>query len=192
MTSRGGRATTDSRQPQTDRSAREDVHLRDAVDMSSKRHEWRWERIGWVLIALIVLAAVAGLFGGGPLSKRTVSAALAGGTAEVEYERWNRMNHVSILVVRVHAPGAQGEDLNLTLSHEVAESWTIRSSAPSAEGGVGPDGILYAFPADDWSQPVTVSLEYLPERAGHQQPSAVIDVGGGEAVSLVLDQFVYP
>ena len=167
------------------------MHVRDAVDMSSKRREWRWERVGWVLITLIVLAAVAGFFGGGPVSKRTVSATLAGGSAEVEYERWNRMNHVSVLVLRVHAPSAQGEDLKLTLSREVAETWTIRSSSPSAEGGVGPNGILYSFPVDDWSQPVSVSLEYIPESAGRHQPAAVVDVGGA-TVTLLLDQFVYP
>lgn len=168
------------------------VHLRDAIEPDTIRTQWRWERIGWALIAVLVLAAAAGLFGGGPLSDETVTATSGNATFEVEYERWNRLNHVTLLVVRVHAPGATGEDLNVTFSREMAEITTIRSSSPSAEGGVGPDGILYGFPVDDWSAPVTVSMEYIPEKVGRVAPVVTMQAGDGEPVRLRLPQFIYP
>lgn len=168
------------------------MHLRDVLDISSKRRDWRWERAGWVLIALVIVAASAGAFGGGPLANETREADLAGGEVELEYERLNRLNHVSVLVLRVHAPEAIGDQLNLTFSRDMVEIATIRSSAPSAEGGAGPHGVLYGFPVDDWSAPITVSLEYVPERAGRHAPTATIDVGGDASVVLPLDQFVYP
>lgn len=168
------------------------MHLRDAVDPEAVRKQWRWERVGWALIALVVLAAALGLFGGGPLSDATVTAASGNATFEVAYEKWNRMNHVTLLVVRVHAPAASGEDLNVTFSREMAEITTIRSSSPSAEGGVGPDGLLYGFPVDDWSAPVTVSFEYVPEKPGRVAPVATIEAGDLTPVRLGLPQFVYP
>lgn len=168
------------------------MHLRDTFDPKTVRTQWRGERIGWVLIALIVVAGAVGLFGGGPLSSATATATSGSATFEVQYEKWNRQNHVSLMVVRVHAPGATGEDLNVTFSRDMAEIATIRSSSPSAEGGVGPDGILYGFPVDDWSEPVTISLEYIPEENGRVAPVATIQAGDLAPVKLRLPQFIYP
>jgi len=40
------------------------------------RNEWRLQRIGWVLVALFLVLAVAGLFGNGPLEERSGSTRL--------------------------------------------------------------------------------------------------------------------
>lgn len=167
------------------------MHVRDTIEPETIQTQWRWERIGWALIAVVVVAAALGLFGGGPISKATATAAQGDVTYEVEYEKWNRMNHVSLLIVRVHAPGATG-DLNVTFSREMAEITTIRSSSPSAEGGLGPDGILYGFPVDDWSAPVTVSMEYIPETVGREAPVATLQAGDLAPVRVRMPQFIYP
>lgn len=50
-----------------------------------QRAEWRFERIGWVLISLFLLAGLVGLLGTGPLSQ-TMSRS-SQGLFEVEYQR---------------------------------------------------------------------------------------------------------
>ncbi|HXE79793.1 MAG TPA: hypothetical protein VNK41_03520 [Vicinamibacterales bacterium] len=56
-------------------------------DLDHQRREWRLERLGWVLGALIIAAAALGLFGSGPLSS---SEAAAGPDFHVAYERFLR------------------------------------------------------------------------------------------------------
>ena len=168
------------------------MDLKDAIEPRPIEVQWRWERIGWALIALVVLAAALGLFGGGPLSRETLTVHDGNATFEVEYERFNRLNHVSVLVVRVTAPGAGGEDLNVTLNRDMAEDSTIRSSAPSAEGALSANGIVYSFPVEDWAQPLTVSFEYLPETAGYVMTVATIAAGDRSPVRIDLPQFIYP
>ena len=56
-----------------------DVHQ----DLPHERLEWTFEPIGWVVIALVLLAALAGLLGRGPLSRATVGH--DGAALRVEY-----------------------------------------------------------------------------------------------------------
>lgn len=65
----------------------------------SRAEDW-FHRAGWTLLALILLAALAGLLGPGPLSSRT---ACAGPAFCVEYERF----------IRNHAPA----ELRIRLTH---------------------------------------------------------------------------
>src|SRR3712207_4138009 len=39
-----------------------------AEDLTFQRREWAAQRVGWVLLALVIAAALAGLLGRGPLS----------------------------------------------------------------------------------------------------------------------------
>jgi len=55
-------------------------------DLGYQRLEWRIERLAWVLGALVLLAAAAGLFGSGPLSSTEATA----GPLRVAYERFLR------------------------------------------------------------------------------------------------------
>lgn len=55
-------------------------------DVRYQELEWRIERIAWMLGALLLLAAAAGLFGSGPLS----STEAAAGPARLAYERFLR------------------------------------------------------------------------------------------------------
>jgi hypothetical protein len=55
-------------------------------DLRYQRLEWRLERLAWLVIGLVLLAAAAGLFGSGPLS----SSEVASGPVRVEYQRFLR------------------------------------------------------------------------------------------------------
>lgn len=55
-------------------------------DMRFQRRYWLFERIGWTVLALIIAAAAAGTFAGGPLS----AAAGTGEGFDAAYERFAR------------------------------------------------------------------------------------------------------
>ncbi len=66
-------------------------------DMEVQRRSWRFQRIGWGGIVLFLGAALAGLFGDGPLSRDRV-----GDPAhlEVAYPRFERRSQEAVLIVR--------------------------------------------------------------------------------------------
>jgi hypothetical protein len=61
--------------------------LKDEIDLHRKG--WIVQRIGWALMFAFLVAAILGLFGEGPLSKKKIQA----GNINVEYERFCRYEH---------------------------------------------------------------------------------------------------
>lgn len=59
-----------------------------AQDLEHQRREWVIERIGWAIMALILLAALAGLLGSGPLSNARIDH--PGSHLSAEYNRFER------------------------------------------------------------------------------------------------------
>ena len=53
------------------RERREAADLAIREDMRHQRLEWAVERVGWAAVALVLVAALAGLLGHGPLSRAT-------------------------------------------------------------------------------------------------------------------------
>lgn len=82
-----------------------------------QRREWRAQRIGWVLVLLFVLAALAGLLGGGPWSWST--ATTADGQVQVHYERFAHLEADDQLTVTVSSEAVTGDSVDV----EIAEGW---------------------------------------------------------------------
>jgi hypothetical protein len=98
-------------------------------DLAYHRREWAIQRIGWLAMALFLLAAVAGLFGSGPLS-RTQSGDPARGT--IDYERFAHYGtETSLRICGPPSPGAPAE-LRVGIPRAYAESFAIRSVVPEA------------------------------------------------------------
>lgn len=169
------------------------MHLRDVAGVSTKRREWRLERIGWGLLLVFLLLGALGIFGGGPLSGTTVVLESSEGARfVVAYEKWDRRNHVSTMTVMAEAPpGAKG-DLVVALGPSIVPAWTIRSTHPAADGGLGPEGILYRFPVGSWSEPVHAGFEYVPQQAGRVHAELALAVGEADPARGAIRQFVHP
>lgn len=58
-------------------------------EISLHRKGWIVQRIGWVLMFAFLIAAISGLFGEGPFSRKKIQA----GSISVEYERFCRYEH---------------------------------------------------------------------------------------------------
>src|SRR5919106_6001727 len=54
-------------------------------DLAYQQREWLVERVGWIVMLLLIVAAAAGIFGNGVLSRASVS---DGKQLRIEYERF--------------------------------------------------------------------------------------------------------
>jgi hypothetical protein len=108
--------------------------------MAFQRRTWIVQRAGWLVLALISLAALLGMFGGGILSKRTVgNVALT-----VEYERFERLTRLAQFSFRF-AP-AQNSERRLHLSRSFQDSFEITSvQPPPLRSAAAADGLDLVF-----------------------------------------------
>lgn len=146
-----------------------------------QRREWRVQRLGWVLMALSILAGALGLFGDGPLAERTRSSAalqidfdwLARRDAQTTWKVWPRTQPTDGLY-RV------GLDANW------AQNYRISSVQPQPKTARLMDGLwIYEFEARG-NAPIVFNVE--PMRLGRLEGSVRLDGGPAVAVS----QFIYP
>jgi hypothetical protein len=157
-------------------------------DMGFQQRSWRWQRIGWALIALIIVAALLGCFGSGLFDKARV-----GGQSEalaLEYNRFGRAKaETSTLQVKIKAGTGTDGRVRLWLSREYLESVQIMSLIPQPVGvEAGIDRYTFVFSVSDASQPSSVTFRLEPERPGMLRGQ--IGIEGGQ--SLSFSQFVYP
>lgn len=80
-------------------------------DMRMQQRVWRFERVGWYALVLVVLLGLAGLFGNGPLSDAQVMS--EDGRVHVEYQRLSRSGTTDNL--RITVRGTAGEPVMLLL-----------------------------------------------------------------------------
>jgi hypothetical protein len=115
-------------------------------DMRFQYAFWTIERVAWVLLALVPLAALAGIFSNGPLSEKTAQA--ANSSFSLEYDRFQRKTVLSRFIVRV--PAGASNEIRLRLSPAFQETYAIESMEPRpARSSAGEAGLdLFFQPAD--------------------------------------------
>jgi hypothetical protein len=150
-------------------------------DLDYQRREWAFERAGWVVMALIVVAALLGLFGDGPLSRTTTG----NEPLRLEYNRFVHRNAPERLRVSV---AAAGDEVRLWVSRGYLEQVELREVSPR------PDRVEPAGDRDEFvfrvarpGRPFTVIFRVEPEALG----SVAGRVGVGDD-AVDFRQFVYP
>jgi hypothetical protein len=146
------------------------------------RREWFVQRIAWAVLAAVVIVAIAGVFGGGPLASARV--AISGG--EVRYERFVRKRAGTewhIKPARNTASGLfdVGIDASLLDHYEVISIVPEPRTTQLALGKA-----VYEF--DLASAPADVVFHLEPERIGR----ALGEMRLGNSSSTVIKQFVLP
>ncbi len=150
-------------------------------DLEFQNWQWRFERLIWFGMLVLILAALAGLFGSGPLSART----LENKTLHLDYDFFLRYNTPSELRVQLRAD--RQHKASLSLNKSFLQDIDLESVAPEPRQvqvrGSETDFEFVAF--DD----LEVRFQFRPMRAG-----ALSGVLGSEspAGSLGFSQFVYP
>ena len=136
-----------------------DIHQ----DLAYQEREWRVQRAGWVFMAAIVLAALLGVLGLGPLNGGTAS---AGSALEVSYERFRRLQAPGVLELHLAAPpGAR--QVQLSVNDAYLKAVRVESVTPDPASVAG-DGtrVVYTFNLLPEAQTLAVTMRFWPQRFG--------------------------
>ena len=153
-------------------------------DLAFERRQWKVQRVGWIVIAIILLLALLGVFGNGPLSHAETSA----GALRAEYERFTHADAPTTLHIHVRAPG-QG-NVRLAINRDYLDAIPIQHirPAPLRVESAGNDQV-YEFAAPDAGD-LHVSIDASPQAPS--LPTAVVRLQGANAATLGFRQVVYP
>jgi hypothetical protein len=153
-------------------------------DLAFQQQDWRAQRVGWGLLGLVILAALAGLLGPGPLSN-----AVAGGgdRPEVRYERFVRHGGQTELTIRVATPPAG--PLRISINRDYLDGVLLEQVLPApASAQTAGDRLVYSFDRLEVPGPVEVKYVLQPMDVGSHE--ARISAGNGAAA--LIRQFTYP
>lgn len=152
--------------------------------MHLQRKVWRFERVGWYVLLLIMLLTLLGAFSKGPLSDRQAQS--DDGRLVVSYEALARNGGSSRLVVQLR--GRPGEPLAVTLHGELLDGFSIDSLQPQPLASTsGKDALMFTLGADAHGD----AMLYIGLRAdGVGRFHSELQLAGGPP--LPLTHFIYP
>ncbi len=132
-------------------------------DLQFQRKWWCFENAAWIFFSLIIVLDLAGLFGRGPLAKAERRA--ADGTIDVKYERIERTDSPSILIIQVASSAIQDGKIKLYVSDSLVEKLGTQRVIPAPQDSVvGEGGLVYTFSAS--RTPAKVALALQPSGPG--------------------------
>ena len=166
-------------------TARASKGLEVREDLAFQRRDWAAQRVGWAAIGLVLLAALAGLTGPGPLSGVTRT---DGRHFTIEYERFVRHGARTTLTLRV-TPGAVREGrVRISVDRHFLAANDLQRLVPDPNATRGRDEeveFVYDVAPGDGLQ-VRWTLE--PDQLGSH--SASVRLNDGPAIRI--EQFTYP
>ena len=161
--------------------------LQTEADLGVQRRTWRIQRIGWVVFAVLVVAALAGLFGSGPLSKTEAGSQTSG--LRVEYERFARLHAPTDLVIRANRRLARNDELAIVLSGDALDGLELQSTMPPPDGtAVVPDAVVLHFRTDRQPGELKIVLHAKPRQVGLLNAQIAVRDGPAHAIR----QWIYP
>lgn len=156
-------------------------------DLRHHALEMKIERGGWIVMALILVAALVGLLGPGPLSSAT--AGEKGSPLAVEYNRFERYQSPNQMRVHIGAGASRDGKARLWVNREFIENIQLRNIDPEPESiEATADRFVYLFNLPDANSPSAVSFHFEPNKFW-QMPVRVGLEGGAE---VSFSQFYYP
>lgn len=152
-------------------------------DMAFQRRSWAVERVAWVVLGLLVCAALFGTFAQGPLSNRTIAA--TDQSVTLRYERFQRNTRATSFHISLAAGGPQ---TTLRLSPSFQDTYEVTGMQPAPEhSSAGPDGLDLTFAAPHGGG-VAVLMWAHPHAAGFK--SFAVSADGKSPIDFSV--LIYP
>lgn len=148
------------------------------------RAENIFERAGWVFMALVIVAAMLGLFGNGYLS----DSVLKNEHFQMKYDRFLHFGDLTSLEIEV-PPQKGGPGLvAIAFSNAYMHSFRIERIQPDPESSAHGDQILFWFTTTGPDETVKVQFRLEPQKIGSLEGKIFVNGEDG----YVFRQFVYP
>ena len=155
-------------------------------DLRFQQRTWLVQRVGWGVIACVLVVALLGLLGSGPLASRTVDSPQ--GRFRLEYQRFLRQRTPTRIHLFVYLKDQPQQEVRVWCDHTLIEHFEVTQIAPQPLKVETDSGSLaYIFPLTDQAEQLTIIFSLEPERFGLL--SSRISVGDD---SLYFRQLVYP
>jgi protein-L-isoaspartate(D-aspartate) O-methyltransferase len=157
------------------------------ADDEFQRREWLAERVGWLVLGLLLLGGLLGAFGEGWLSQ--TSTPTVGDRFRVDYERVAR--HGSPATMRVALmPGAVPTGVALIwVDRAYLEGVDLRGIAPQPDASwLARDRVVYAVRIQNPADSAHVTFDIQPDN--YWSRHARVGLDGGPSVAF--DQLVLP
>lgn len=152
-------------------------------DLEFQERSWTTQRVGWVIIAFLILAGFLGVFGKGIAANAT--AGEEDSPLRVEYDRFVRTQSPITLVMRLGA----GVD-RVRVSRAYLEAMQIENITPQPEAvEATKNHYIYVFRrASNASESISVMFDLRPQSLGAISGQASVDGG----TTHDFRQFIYP
>ena len=94
-----------------------------------QEREWRLQRIGWIVFATFIIAAVLGLFGGGGMfAQKRID---TGNGVAVEFSRFERSGAITKLRIDAQPNGLNRSEFAIWIDREYFQHFDIESITPT-------------------------------------------------------------
>ncbi|HEX3159523.1 MAG TPA: hypothetical protein VHQ45_13460 [Gemmatimonadaceae bacterium] len=156
-------------------------------DLDFQRREWRVQRLGWWVMGLVLVLALGGAFGRGPLAHATLGT--PGGPLRVEYDRLAR--HGAKSELRLHlGPAAVSDGVaRVWLDREWVDGADVEDIQPVPERViVAGDRLVYEFQVGSATAASVIRFALRPDAMWRRE----LRVGLTDGPTLAATQFVYP
>jgi len=151
-----------------------------------QRRDWNFQRAGWVAFAICIVAALAGVFGRGPVAHG--EARSADGKIVVEFERLARRRAPTALRLQA-APGETAP--RVWIARGFLDRVEVKDIQPRpARVTGGQDRVVFEFAGDGSPSAVGATLTFSLEPTKSGLARCEMGLVGGPAVDF--KQFVFP
>ncbi len=135
-------------------------------DLKFQRRWWRFEKIAWSFLALLVVLSAIGIFGRGPLSGAKKQS--ADGALRVDYDWVERFGTPTIMTLHFSPSALHDGVIRIWVSDSVIKALGNQRVIPQPATSVtGDGGIAYAFPSAGKPSSIEFSLE--PAKVGRHR-----------------------
>ena len=154
-------------------------------DLDFQRKDWIFERVGWIAMLLVIVAALLGLFGRGPLSDARLES--SDGSLGVEYQRFERHGAPSELTLHVRRAAATDSTITVSVGEEFLRAVQVTQIVPQPARQIYL-GDRTIFELEIRNDSGRVTFYTIPQAIGSRR----LDVGVPGRAAIIVSQFVYP
>ena len=129
-------------------------------DIAFQRKAWQVQRIGWVILTLLIICALLGLLGGmGMFSTATLGSEAVG--FQLTYARFTRLLKPTSLRIEVAIQEGSQSPVQLFISQDYLDSIEIEQITPNPETVyAASDRLVYSFPVVPSANSIVVTFDF--------------------------------